>query len=853
MSGKLSDVIKTVNNSILVCGSLAGLALLGLGAQASAQESAEVEEVVVTGIRSALKAAIDVKRNTSASVDAISAEDIGKFPDKNVAESLQRIPGVTIQRQFGEGNAVSIRGAGTDLTLTTLNGQNVASTGWFVFQPAARSFNFELLPSELVADLEVYKSSQADLAEGGVGGTVVVNTRKPLDLPALAVYGSVEASHQSDSDTVNPQLSGLVSWRNSADTFGVLIAAVAQERELSRKGSEAFWEWGAGPVAFEQDRKRQAVAATFQLRPSDNLDIVFNAIDMQMEADNVNYAVWLTQGNAPWSGQPRPEGDLRQGTAVKGPLGVAYAQARPREATMKSEVFDLTATYAGLDYELTFQVGKTSASGGTDFEMVLDDLSGGTAIPGGTYDHTGSRLHFDVNGFDVDNYAPGFAMGTGTAFNKTPKTDEETYFQVDFEKDLNLGPLKSIKTGARYSDHNTTSRRFEFTQGEFNNVFNQYAGRVEVGSGQVFDILRVDADAAKAWAKATITGQVEDLGAYSEIDEANTALYVMGNFAVDAVRGNLGLRYVQTDATSTYYLQGRKTNADASYSEVLPSFNLVFDLSDDLLLRTSAARVLARPQYVDMYVNPNVTGTNDDLPNNQHWIVGNIGLKPFVGNQFDLGLEWYFAEGSMLSAAFFTKDIKNFVTFRNSTATAAEIPFPLTGDEAAFGWTVQEKENGRTGSVNGFEVQYQQDYGNGFGSLVNYTYTDTNTEKDTFIDQNRVLSDSSRHAYNVTGYYEGDLFQVRLSYNWRSEYMLREVGSYGNRLHDDYGSLDLSAAWFLTDSLTLKLDASNLLEEGNKQFGNNNFYTVESGFVSGFPLYQYELARRINLGLSVKF
>lgn len=852
MSSKLSHAIRTVNKTALVYGSLASLALMGLAAPGFAQEDA-IEEVVVTGIRGALKAAIDDKRNASASLDAISAEDIGKFPDKNVAESLQRIPGVTIQRQFGEGNAVSIRGAGTDLTLTTLNGQNVASTGWFVFQPAARSFNFELLPSELVAGLDVYKSAQADLAEGGVGGTVVVKTRKPLDLPAMTLYGSLEASHQSDSDEVSPQLSAMGSWKNAAESFGVLVAAVAQERQLSRKGSEAFWEWGAGPVAFDQDRKRQAITAAFQLRPSDNLDIVFNAMDMQMEADNVNYAVWLTQGNTSWSGVERHESDLWQGTAVKGPLGVAYAQARPREATMKSRVFDLDVTYSGAGYELGLQLGKTEASGGTDFEMVLDDLSGGTAIPGGTYDHTGNRLHFDVNNFDVDGYAPGFAMGTGSAFNRTPKTDEETYAQVDLTMEVDAGPLKSIKTGAKFSDHNTTSRRFEFTQGNFTNVFDQYAGTVEVGSGQIFDIQRVDADAAKTWAKATITGETEDLGAYSEIDEANFSLYLMGQFDVEAVRGNLGLRYINTDATSTYYLQGQRAESDASYSEVLPSLNLVMDLSEDVLLRASAAKVLARPQYVDMYVNPNVTGTNDDLPNNQNWIVGNIGLKPFVGNQFDIGLEWYFAEGSLLSAAVFNKEIKNFVTFRNSTASSAEIPFPLTGDEAEFGWTVQQKENGRSGSVSGFELQYQQDYGNGFGSLLNYTYTDTSTEKDTFADQNTLLSDSSKHAYNITGYYEGDVFQVRLAYNWRSEYMLREVGAYGNRLHEDYGSLDLSAAWFMTDSLTLKLDVNNLLEEGNKQFGNNNFYTNESGFVRDFPLYQYELARRINLGLSFKF
>lgn len=118
---------------------------------------------------------------------------------------------------------------------------------------------------------------------------------------------------------------------------------------------------------------------------------------------------------------------------------------------------------------------------------------------------------------------------------------------------------------------------------------------------------------------------------------------------------------------------------------------------------------------------------------------------------------------------------------------------------------------------------------------------------------NPILSDSSRHSYNLTGYYENDLFQVRVAYNWRSEYMIRESGSYGNRLHDDFGSLDLSAVYHATDYLDVKLDVNNLLEESSKQFGNNNKQTNFSGFAKGFPLYEYEMARRISLGASFKF
>jgi len=830
-----------------------------------AKKDQQVEVIQVRGIRASQEANLNAKRFSDTIVDVVTAEDIGKFPDKNVAESLQRVPGVTIQRQFGEGAGVSIRGSGQDLTLTTLNGQNVASTGWFVLEPARRSFNYELLPSELVGNLEVYKASQADLSEGGIGGTVVVHTRKPLDLDANTAYASIESTYQSDSGSNDPQLSGMYSWKNDAETFGALVSLVAQERSLQRQGNEAFWEWGAGPVGFEQDRKRSAYTATLQFAPRDNLNIVFNALDMQMDADNTNYALWLTQADTTW-GSGKTEAWIggdgktpnKQGTQAKGPLNVAYYQARPREATMNSEVYDLKFEYEGDGYKWATQIGDTSSTGGTDFEMVVDDGTGGTPIVGGKYDFTGGGQSWMPGNLNIATYDPGsLAMGTGPNFNKTPKTDGESYIQSDLTFPSSLGPITEFKTGFRYADHNTTSRRFEFTQrAGFNPVISTkdlQAGSIDVGAGN-YSIKKFDVNKLKAWAKSSITGETEDLGAYSEITEKNAALYGMAVYSTDKIRGNFGVRYVTTDATSTYYVNKKQTESSADYAEFLPSFNMVVDLADDTILRASAARALARPQYVDMYVNPNVMGTNDDTPNNQRWIVGNIGLKPFISDQFDLGVEWYYDANSMLSAALFLKDVKNFVNIAQGTATAAEIPFPLTRpDEAANGWITEQKGNGKDASISGIELQHQAYYGNGFGTIVNYTYTDTETDKDTFTDMNPILSDSSRHSYNLTGYYENDLFQVRVAYNWRSEYMIRESGAYGNRLHDDFGSLDLSAVYHATDYLDVKLDVNNLLEEGSKQFGNNNKQTNFSGFAKGFPLYEYEMARRISLGASFKF
>ncbi|MEW6984020.1 TonB-dependent receptor [Colwelliaceae bacterium 6471] len=850
--------------AMILAGGATPFALAAEEANAANQDQ-EIERIQVTGIRGSLKANLNAKRFADSIVDVINAEDIGKFPDKNVAESLQRVPGITIQRQFGEGSSVSIRGAGQNLTKTTLNGQNVASTGWFVLEPAKRSFNYELLPSELVGGLEVYKSSQADIAEGGIGGTVVVNTRTPLELEANSMYASVEGQYSDDSGETDPQFSGMYSWKNDAENFGVLVSAVAQERHLQRQGNEAFWQWGAGPVGFEQNRKRNAFTAAIEWAPTDKLTFVLNAMDMEMEADNTNFALWLTQADTTWGGGVTdefiaPGSEAGQvGTPVKGPLNVAYYQARPREATMNSDLIDLKTTYEGDAFTLTVQVGTTDSTGGTDFEMVVDDGTGGTAIPGGTYDFTGGTQKWNTNNFDLAAYDPGsLAMGTGANFNSTPKTDEESYFQADIEFQVeDFGIINSVKGGVRIADHNTTSRKFDFDQvAGFDNVISTSGlgqGSYDVGLDNL-QMMKFDVNAIKDWAKASITGKTEDLGAYSEIQEDNTAAYIMASYSGEKYRGNFGVRYIQTDAESIYFTGGVKGSTKADYSEVLPSVNFAYNIDDDLIFRFSAARTMARPQYNDMYVNPSPLGVNDDTPNNQIWVAGNVGLKPFMADQVDFGLEWYFNEDSLLSGAVFFKQVENFVKIVEKTGVpASEVPLALPADEAAFGWTTQTTENAGDADIWGMELQYQQDFGNGFGTIVNYTYTDTDTDRDTFKDNNPFLTDASDHTYNVTGYYENDDLYVRLSYNWRSEYMLRETGAYGNRLHDDFGSLDLSAVYHFNDNVDFKIDVVNITGEESLQYGNNQEYSHYSGFADGFPVYQYAVATRINIGASFKF
>lgn len=201
--------------------------MLGASSMALAQND-NVEEVVVTGIKGSLQRAMDVKRDAKGVVDAISSEDIGKFPDTNLAESLQRISGVSIDRQNNEGSKITVRGFGSDFNLVTLNGRQMPTNG------SSRSFEFSDLAAETVSGVEVYKTFSATRASGGIGALVNIKTARPLDDPGLK--GSIGAKAVMDStnevgDDVTPEISGIFSNTFADDTFGVAISGSYQERD----------------------------------------------------------------------------------------------------------------------------------------------------------------------------------------------------------------------------------------------------------------------------------------------------------------------------------------------------------------------------------------------------------------------------------------------------------------------------------------------------------------------------------------------------------------------------------------------------------------------------------------------
>ncbi len=202
----------------------------------------DLDTVTVTGYRYSIEKSLDQKRNANAIVEVITAEDVSKFPDKNVADALQRVPGVVITRSGGEGKSVSVRGLAPGLTLTQLNGNYIASSE--TNDEASRSFNYTLLPANLLSQAELFKTPEARIDEGGIGGTVILHTRRPLDLEPNSGFVSLEGTYSDTSKTTDPQLSAMYSWHSKDERFGFLVGATKQKRtNRSMEVTTEDWQW----------------------------------------------------------------------------------------------------------------------------------------------------------------------------------------------------------------------------------------------------------------------------------------------------------------------------------------------------------------------------------------------------------------------------------------------------------------------------------------------------------------------------------------------------------------------------------------------------------------------------------
>lgn len=867
------------NTALTPIASAVALLVMGVATSVHAQEvdknKAETQQVTVTGIRSALQSAVNIKKNSNAVVDAVSAEDVGKLPDSDVGESLGRIPGVSVGRAFGQGASVSVRGSDPQMTYTTLNGQTVASTGWYDQQAIDRSFNYSLLPSELIGGMEVYKSSQADLTEGGIGGTVIVKTRKPLDLKSGTIFASIKTSKGSISDKASKEGSGLVSWKNDGNTFGILVAGAKEDAQYIRRGIESNLTWN-GDVAqatFVQDRQRESINLALQARPSDNLEFSLNYLKLDLGADNANSSQYMFMGNSTCSQKNADGACLKMNQGAPGTP--SFFQTWARSAKMSSDSLVLNGTYKTSDFKLEGVIGTTKADGGTSLTTNYGYYDGNLPKWVGSVDATGKeiKLYPGANqGFGVSALPATSETSGSWATTRQPNSDKENFAQADLTLKLkDWGPLTSFKTGFRFAEHSfdkRTERALFADKLKTVPTSSLYSGSMAMGSNG-WSVPSANIGPMFANTLENITGWVTERPGVGKIKEDNSALYGMFNFEQDQWHGNFGLRYVRTKVNVDGYLMdgtpmdktgdvGNNTgwskklsSQSADYNDILPSFNLAYDLNSNVIVRATASQAITRPNYENMFLASQL-GYSDTVPGNESVTFGNPGLKPMKSTQFDIGFEYYYGKGNMISAVLFHKNINNFVTTETKVNQQIGVVSPDTKKDS---WTVNRYINAGGGKITGVELQMNHAFDNGLGFVANYTLASASAPEISYADRVGQFTSSSKHNVNLVGYWENADYAARLAYNWRSKYMVRETGYYGNRWHDAYGTLDASFGWNINKTFKLSFEINNILKSDDLQYGaaalgNEN---VKLPLRAGFPAWSFLGERTFKVGLSAKF
>jgi len=902
------------------------VALLMLSATVHAQEAnttsapaagaPEVQAVVVTGIRASLEKSLEQKRNAESHLDVLTAEDIGKMPDKNVADSLQRIPGVTTSSAqgseggFDENDRVSMRGTGSSLTQTLVNGHNLASGDWFVLGQTAglvgRSVSYTLLPSEIVGQVEVHKSSEASLVEGGVAGSVDIKTRKPLDFAnPLTVEGSVGGVYSTQASKTDPQFSGMVNWKNDQNNLGVLVQVFNETRNLVREGQEvlgysqiapgskiatsnpdlsgAWYPSLIGSAYFQQKRVRTGGLFDVEMKPSSGLTVDLNGFSSKVNASNTNdnFMFWGDSivnhgaGLAPLPGYTVKNTNgistltSAQFAALPGTNYGVYDQiARPDEGSSSNYV-DLDVTWRVTDHlKLKSSLGTSIGHGRTPIQDVAETNVTGT---GAAYQLNGISSGANVNFGNNNNasQAPNTTFGWIFGDQFTDVIDTEKWGQIDGEYALNEGVFRTLQFGIREADHSRSSAGVvgqgagcagpngwepfkwsvpvtycpagatsPYTISTLPPASGSYPSNFGAGLGGTFpNNVWTNSTAQLAaydalYATRATDGSRDDWGSDYSLQEKSQAAYGQANLAGDGWSGNFGLRFVRTledvtnnvgtptgTITTSAFGPYNVVHTNSTYNDVLPSANLRFDVTKDLVARVAASSTMTRPDYGALAgsvslgtppADPSTTGVGSGA---------NPKLKPIKSNNLDATLEWYFAPKSLASVGVYYMDLTSYVGYgvanQSYFTTAQQYP-----QGAQVGYAVTVPVN-TTGFVKGLELSLEMPVYQNFGFSSNFTLNDARDTGDgPTAMANGNLIGASKQSGSLSGYFENDTYNARVTYSYRSSNF---VGLDSALPFYQAGSGELAASfgYKINDHLALSLDAQNLNNPKLRYYAQN--------------------------------
>ncbi|MCL1089396.1 TonB-dependent receptor [Shewanella profunda] len=795
--------------------------------------SQDLEHIKVVGQQGALSKSMNRQRGADNVLSVVSADVLGNFPDSNISESLQRVPGLSIERDQGEGRFVRVRGMAPDYNSVSMNGARLPSP-----ESDRRAVALDVVPSDLLQSVEVSKTLTPDMDADALGGAIEVKSLSAFDRDDTYLNLSAEASQDSLTDNTNPKLAASYS-DIFGDNFGVAIGTSWYNRDFGSDNVETGGDWdfaddsgfdNAGLNSVDQrdyeiNRERLGIGVNFDYRPTDDTDLYLRTLYSEFDDTETRNSAKTKWGSA------QQEGELSQGKTTRS------LKSRTENQNITSFVLGGETRFERwtLDYQAshsTASAEKPQDIAGAKFVAKINDTG---FTDSKTPQLIAPESYYQAENFELDEIE--------IADSKAKDTLNSA--QLDFTRQLSLGDYPAqVKTGVKISRRDKTNREDIWIYSDFSDqgvsddalILSQYTGNEVdyslgsfgpgINAASIWQLLNgLDADSNRDEIESTIND--------FDITEDVNAGYLMGHVDIDKLRILTGLRFEQNKWDSKGYgydgVNDEFINIENDRDEDhwLPALHLTYRYTDNTVLRGAWTNTLVRPTFGQLA--PGYLREEDD--GDIDLTFGNPDLKSLESMNFDLSLEHYFGNIGLVSAGLFYKDIDNFI---------------YKADLAGRGDYIDAHSavtfvNGNSAHIFGIELSYVQEFSflpepfNGLVLNSNLTYTDSEANI-SWIDEGSELSrdipmpSQSDITANLSLGYENSYASVWLSAAYKSEY-LQEVTELDDARYDLYEDShlqwDFVAKAHLTTQLTLYFKGVNLTDEPYYSYAGNSDYNAQ--------------------------
>lgn len=759
-------------------------------------ETNAVETIVVYGQAASIKGALDAQQDANNVKSVVHADDIGQLPDNNAAEALQRIPGISVERDQGEGRYVRVRGLAPELNAVTINGNLVPAP-----EGGTRAVMLDVVPSDMVQALEVSKTLTPDMDASSLGGTIEVKTLSGFDHKGLFATVEAAGSHDTNTEEESPKFSGTVSNQLLDGKLAIAAGVSWESRDFGSDNVETGGAWDGNTLEeFERrdyliERERLGTAFNLDWRPAEGQEYHLRTMLSQFTDSEIRQKHAIEFDDAQLAGE----------------LGDAEATRELKDREEEEEILSIAlgTTQQFGPWKVSAELAHGQSHEDTPYHIATAAFAGT-----GTFTDTGF-----TNGKKPKLSGPA-SLYSAASYELDEVEMEEQFtedtansLQLDLGRDLTVGShLITLKTGIKHTAREKENDTEVFTFGGGGESMTGFtSGTVDYALGNFGPAL--SSGAVMAWLngqdRSAAREDVDSAVGDYQVNEDITAAYLQASLT----RGNwwllAGLRMEDTsfsaegsgydDDTGSFL----PVDEDHDYTHFLPGLHMRYDLNDQSAIRASWSNSVVRPTFDQLRPGFSREGSVGSYEAE----AGNPRLDAMESANLDVGYEWRMDETGLLSAYVFGKDINNFV---------------YSSDQAGVGKYVGYAEaityeNGDEAHVYGLELAASKRFG-GFLLGANLTVSDSEaTIAQGGTERDIALPSQSDLTANITVGYEIRQLSLRLATNYKSDYLL-ELGSdildKTQEIHvDDQTHVDFTAAYNVMDELQLGFDILNLTDE----------------------------------------